>query len=827
MSDSSTKMSSTTHKQPTLDKAKAEMNELHKKAQADLDSLRTAPITEFEKRINSLERTLKLSQESAVVSVEEASQTSNAYIHTLETCLEQEHHRIVSLETEHRAYNEDAKAKYDDAIKELELARRRPADLQKELENVKEHSHDLQKESDDARQRTNDLSNELVDMRQHKIYLTAELEAAEQRASSMENAFSTFRSGFSQFNEHMTALTSSMKQPTQARPSSASSPPSNQQNSAEERDGDLQISNDQFDNTELTLQRGIDEIKGEPAAQLCGKVLKELRDPRYHLYNKFFMETSVPNTLSTLCSGPSSATTLDILNEKLLNGKYELAMDFQKDFDLMINDCKRSNGPWSDAYNASGKLKEIFDDTWSTLNVSELLHQRASSQSRAAGGKNIRGQKRKASTELTVTSWDGGPPRRPPGPSHQGWVNTQLASPATGVDSNPALPPPELTRPDSGWFPETGLDAWRGKITTSFSLGLDVKRSVEFTVKVKATSVNKSPSTFQAPWVEILPTRLYARCRAWPAVHVHDLWNLGFESRKDVIILHLSPSSEADEEDFEHLCNDLIHQRRWVNFSHGNIGYVKGLHLIPVSAGGVYPACLSGLDRGVLQSLMTKNSLLLVVVFLVGLPEQRLVRMAWEHWFKAVRTAKNVEAIVDARNHILHHLLPIHRQTRRRLSFGKEYLAFLEELPVAQSDPTSTTCSDHFLSLSYSNHLDSVSPARLLAAKLPSRVFVLGGMIRDEGLAGLVVVDIYERNQPVWEICKETYSNSLTGTMILLRSRFRYSWDAWESTAAATDIYDYSRGSSRRFENLGLKVERCGRSVSWSKDPSERREWGA
>lgn len=810
------KMSSPTQEHSALEKAKAEMNAWSQETQTALDSLRTAPIAELEKRLNSLESAIKRTHESAVTSIENASQASNAYIDYLNNRLRTEEQHIIDLKNEHEDC-EDLKFKYDHvneqlklamfervvAQTELEAAKRQPADLQKELADVRQQNHDLQMKSDVAQKRIDELLNDFVLDKQREAFLEAELENAKHRASSMESEFKTFRSGFNQFNEHMDALaSSSTEQPTQASPSSALAWKNNQQNKVRDRSGGPQISSCQVRSDASSPQSANSKRDEEPHLLLCKGTLEEIMNEKHRLCNQHFLEIMDPSSSNTphahaLVKQPVNLTTM---KEKLLNRAYSSADSFRADFDTMIANCRKLV-PHNNTVRVAGeKLAKIFEEAWAAPRMAHL-----ESQDRTTSNSESRGHKRKASTERPVVLKDIATPRRAPDSSRLRKSITQPGSLAASEGLDSASLKPEQAHPASDWLPETGLDSWRGEITTASHL--DINNSFHVTAKI--ASVTKSPSTFQAPWIELIPVKLCVQAMRIPSGVDDQIRQLDFDQSSDLVILRLTPCSEVEKASFDNLCDDLVSKGRYAKVSHGSDGYIRSLHLIPQSESGRFPSCLSGLDHHLLPTTLISNMLFLVIVFRVGLPEQRLVRMAWDNLIQAVCTGNDVGALVGARSRIRNHSLLVHEQTSRRMSFAEEDMALLRGLPSAQYEPTLGPYSEHFLKLSYSN----VDPTRrvLGVVKLPSRVFVLGGMVIRTKLIGLVVVDLQQKERTVWEIRKEADRwDPKWNAMILLRTSFPSSRNKWEATA--TKEMNYRNGSSRYFGNLGLKIERCGRS---------------
>ncbi|KAI3398206.1 hypothetical protein diail_9683 [Diaporthe ilicicola] len=703
-------MSSKAPDQSPLVIAKAELNELDQKFHVELDRLRTAPINECEKHIDSLKKSFRLSQDSAVFKLEKALEVSDLCIHTLENSLRAERERATSLQQECSANAREARLKYTElqsklgCVKdELEAAKLRPTDLQNDLDRVKQQNSDLQEKYAAAEHGRKDLSTELAAVRRHETDLQAELETVRKRASSMESEISTLRSDF---------------------------------NRAE-------------------------SLNEEPDRSFYKKLLQELKDPKHQEHNKFFLHSS-----------DSQLIGLNVMETKLQKGVYTSAHSFQTDFNLMINKCKIDNAPGSKLHAASEKLQGIFCETWSALRP---VSRHGISQDHAAGGSNNRGHKRKASTECPCPSEGNATPSRAPDPSNLSSSSSQPAGLAASQNFNADLPQSTQTHADSAWRPETGLSAWVGKVGTTFSLDINKgveHRAVEFRVTATDVSLIKSPSTFQAPWTELLPAKLCVESRRMPSTTEDQLRYFDFDPLSDMVILHLGPSSEAEQVDFAHLCNDLVYKGRYAKVRHGNDTYVRSYHLIPALAWGsstpIYPACLSGLDCERLSPLMTRNALFLVIVFRIGLPEQRLVRMAWDRLFQAVHAAGDVKAIIDARDRISHHWLIVHRGSQLRMSFDKDYMALLQGLPLARSGSTPTSGSDCLLNLT--SDVDSSDwSAKAGVTKFPSRVFVLGGM-----------------------------------------EQLPRSWNKWQSIVDEDDTYNKAYPS--RVKIPGLKIERCSQA---------------
>lgn len=798
-------MSSQTPGQSPLEQARAKANELHLKFQRDLDSLRTAPINEFGNRIDSLQDSVRLSQESDGHNIEQALKVSDSRIRDLENSLKAEQAHSQDVQKRLRAELEAHDKQNIQLRKNFDAIENCRRYLSKELDTARKHVTDLEAQLELAKRQAADLQERLKAVEQEKVGLQGDLKNSKDQASAAETELKAFHSRLIQINGDITSLISSSKcQPDASEPASSSAlSPAKQGSVRETQDGPQQNDHCVRDRS-LDPHVSISMRSKESDLLQCQRIWNEIMDKDYRPFNRYFLsplDSSTQNILtkSNAKFGPMTSGTM---KEKLAKGAYTSVTSFKADFDLMIADCMKLNHPDSHVHVAAEQLSKIVERKWSA-------HRSSSHKSldHVSQGEESRGHKRKASTERPDTSEDNATPKRVPGSSHLSQNGSQPASPAAGEDLHPALSQPGLTRLASEWRPDSGMAEWRGKITISPFFGTVFK---EFDVHARAVSLVKSPSTFEAPWVELIPTKLCVQARRMPDATNDHLWALDFDKSSDKLIVKLAPSSHAEEAGFAHLCNDLLNKKRYACISHGSEGYIRSFHLIPSVAQDVYPWCLSGLDHSVASTLLPPDTLFLVVIFRVGLPEQRLVRMAWDKLIQAVRKPE-VKAIIDARGQILHHSLPIHRLTWRRMSFTAEYMALIHELPLSPDHPDSGPHSGHFLKLSYSN-FNSDTPI-LGTVKLPSLVFALGGLMRRSRLTGLVVVDLQHKSRPVWEICKRSHSdNQLCDTMVLLRKGFADSWDSWHATSR-DEKYNYNKGSSRRLENLGLKIERCGNAV--------------
>lgn len=553
--------------------------------------------------------------------------------------------------------------------------------------------------------------------------------------------------------------------------------------------GAVETEPDQQQSNELVLQPTHMQQMGETDRLLCEEVLHTVRNDITIAHDIHFFLAS---------SGHAQPMNLTIIDKKLREGSYISVDSFREDFHSMIKLYKARNSPI--LREASNMLETLFEDTWNVYHGPDSAALYVLKRDLAAVYSNNRGHKRKASTERPVTSEDSAKHRRAPSPPHLSKDSTQPTGLVTSEDDD------NVFCVKSDLIPERHSRVWRGKVTATSYFAEEIP--VEFNVAANPVSVHKSPKIFTGPWTDLIPSELCLQAgrRLLPGVNKH-LDYLDFELVSDTFVLRLAPSAQRDKKTFRRLYRDLDSRGRYAQVNHGSVsirrgGLVVSLHLIPASTSLLYPHCLSGLDKELLASLRTQKSLLLVVGLHLRPAQHRQLEMAWDQVFQALRTHEHTKAIVDARDRIVHHSLPVRVPGWSMMSFAKEYKTLLDGLPFSQSGSSLAPGSGEFLSLAYSR------PDKVGDVELPSRVFVLGGMMSGAKLSGLVVVDLEHKNRPLWEICKEMKSNTLGDSMRLLRSKLPGSFSEWRWAGA--HLVEDVAGIHTRAEDPGLKIERCG-----------------
>lgn len=816
--------------QSLLDKAKAEANEHYQTILRDLNNLRTAPLNEFGNRIDSLQQSVRLSRDSSGHGIEKALIIYNARIHDIENSLqivqgrlEEEVDRTASLAKQISAISserDDANANYhevkaendkaqselkrispifEEAAVALKEAHRCVTYAQSKIEGGEQANIDPQKGSAAVEQARKDLSNKPAAERKHEADIQAEVETVRQRDSPMETEPNALQLSLSRINNPMTDVTSSStQQSTASQPTSTPATFITRQDGSKETAGGIDMEGDQKHPKSLVSQQAHSQHMAERDRLFCEQVLHDVR-------HNALTENDVQYFVAS--SGLAQPINLTIIADKLKEGVYMSVDSFRKDFHSMVELYRIRIHPSSMLGKASDRLKMVLEKNWLAFQGTGSMHQLSTTQDRVAGHSNSRGHKRKASTERPVTSEDTAKPRRVPSPSHLPKASTQPTYLATGENPNPALPQPEMPRLSSGHLTETGSDVCEVKVTTTSHFGLTPP--VGFHVAASLASVVKSPATFKGPWTDLIPSELCVHARRKPPAVDDWFGELDFDLSNDMLILRLVPSSESEKIEFHRLRRDLVDRGRYAQVNHGSVGrgnggHVVSLHLIPESTSRFYLDCLFGLNHELLPPPGSQKALFLVVGFRVQWPDQKQLKRAWGQVFDALRTAEHTKTIVEARDRIVQHTLPVQRQNWQRISVAKDYMTLLDGLPFAQSESNLTPGTGEFLSLSYSRH------GEIGGIKLPSCVFVLGGMMSATKLSGLVVVDLRHEDRPIWGISKGIDGSTLGDSVRLLRSKMPRSTDDWLWIFISWNAI--RAGSLMLAEDLGLKVERCGRS---------------
>jgi len=115
-----------------------------------------------------------------------------------------------------------------------------------------------------------------------------------------------------------------------------------------------------------TVRKGSVSKKRDAEMKFLRAIIREFKKKQHAPYAYPFyepvdaMKLGVPDYYDVI-KNPMDISTL---NNKLENGQYESADEFEKDVRLMFRNCYAYNPPGSDVYNMGKQLEAIFDRKW-------------------------------------------------------------------------------------------------------------------------------------------------------------------------------------------------------------------------------------------------------------------------------------------------------------------------------------------------------------------------------------------------------------------------------------------------------------------------------
>lgn len=818
-----------------LDKAKAEINELNQTMQADLDSLRSAPITELEKRINSLRRTFHASQQSAITNIKNAFNGSDMRIYNLENDLRAEKALLVDahkglqaekaltgrLTTELSAEKEAAKVQYtklkaeldsardeidegmsrlQKAQNELDKAERARADIQTDLEAAKQRNVDLQKQSAAAEQGRKELLNEFTSVRKHEARLQAELRTAKERLSALENG--------------LNALVGTNKQQLcQARPASASAPVNNHQNSSAEDSNDRPQGRGHHIQVQAVESQPANSMSDDdPDYLLCQEALREVMDPKNRQYNRHFLKPvdMVASDHRTNLNATMQPMNLDTIKEKLDKGAYNSANSFKADFDLLIANSRELDPPGNHVRVAGEQLLAIFQEQWSAPRTADH-----GSPDRTSLDQQSRGHKRKASTEHPV----------PPEGAEAAWRSPSLpllndhATQSSGHSSD-GRPDIHQSRSQqasgsSAGSAETAMGLWEGQLMAGSNIQVDTKVDVI----IKRDHFAKPVNTFHVSCKDLFPDKLEVQGHVAASWLEDEIQRLDCDPDRDMVLFLVSPATDNDTIGFRELDNSFTSNERVGTVKHADGYNVDGVYLVPTKTSYRSIARISRLtedkyfpDRGREYSkhdedYRMKGKLLLVVLFRLEEAAQEQIRLAWDAAIKAVRSP-DLKDLTGVRNHLKHYPLPIFHPWGFCLSgYERDTLIYTTIVVYSQSLAElhmTIAYPQGFFQLWHSK-INQSEHSSIDGVKLPRWVFVLGQVISPLSRWEYLIVDIEHDDRPLWGITsKKTGCFGLGDVIMLVSSKFPSSLEEWQSTITV----DHRKNQTKKRIHLpGLSLQ--------------------
>lgn len=784
-------MSSQASEQSPLDKATAEADELYQKLHRDLDSLRTAPINEFGNRIDSLQQSVKLIQDSARTNIGKALETAKSRILDLENSEQAKQTQLEHVQKSLRSESAQAAS-----FRMGSLVRQQEADaklhtVKSALETAEEEVFRLGRQSATVR--------EVFDAaKQQNIDLKADLKATKERALAAENERDALQSRLMQINNISALVSSSRRQPNVAQPAASSAPSPIEQASVDEsRDGSPQ--QDHHARAEnLDPHPGNAMSDPEFDLLLCQTVLDEVKDKKYWHHNQHFLnpvDSAAPNVHSRL-GAITHPMDLNVMTEKLAAGSYTSVNSFKADFNLMIADRTRLNPPDSHVRIAAERLAKIFEQAWSATHISGRGSPGSTNSTQGASNK-----KRKAGPESLVPSEDGHVQKRPSlAPPEQDINHVQPVNPNGSESLSVASPSSDQPRDRSNDHGKDDTYAMKGRLTAGTRLGIEANLDV----MPKFVSVTKSPNTLPGGWELLVPNEYRLTAHAVPSTVEKRLEEVASDLGSDVVIIRLVPASDADKPEFDRILKYFLDKERFATVSHAGTDSIKDIYLIPASKDAPYPRSLSPLDTKLLPRAKTEDVLFMAITFRLGVDKHTEIRQAWDGLIKAIQNP-NLEGLAAMHEHLVCHQLPVFGPRLFAVSRHDHHTRMHNRWPLSQDflDSRLLGISRDILRLSDSNPNQILRPM-VDGVKLPECVFVLGRECRGLSSRGLFVIDIQHRDRPLWLISFRFKPRARICRITLVRNKSPGSLDEWEGTLT-TELREKLFKTSLQIETLKLE----------------------
>lgn len=120
--------------------------------------------------------------------------------------------------------------------------------------------------------------------------------------------------------------------------------------------------------------------------KFCEYVLKEIRSAKHYQVNHVFQAPVDPVALNIPHYHQVIKAPMDMgtMSDKLKNGQYGTAVEFKKDFDLMIKNCLTFNPVGNPVRDLGISLQREFEALWAGKNKWERLNQPASNRASSA-----------------------------------------------------------------------------------------------------------------------------------------------------------------------------------------------------------------------------------------------------------------------------------------------------------------------------------------------------------------------------------------------------------------------------------------------------------
>ncbi|KAJ0348048.1 hypothetical protein KNSL1_005930 [Colletotrichum chrysophilum] len=199
----------------------------------------------------------------------------------------------------------------------------------------------------------------------------------------------------------------------------------------------------------------------------------------------------------------------------------------------------------------------------------------------------------------SVKSPTGGHIRRPSAPLHGPGVDPDVDRLLQEETDSPPYSPTDETDPDV---------VWRGHVVMS--------SITDFPAAANFVAGANLANTIGLPWTSLIPRRLTVAGRIDEQKAIEYLCGLRYADQTDIVVVALSPASEASRGDFQQLFNYFVGKKRYAVIGDKGLANVRDTYLIPVPPGeGNLPEFMLNFSDNVLPPKRTEPMLLGVFVY--------------------------------------------------------------------------------------------------------------------------------------------------------------------------------------------------------------------
>lgn len=199
----------------------------------------------------------------------------------------------------------------------------------------------------------------------------------------------------------------------------------------------------------------------------------------------------------------------------------------------------------------------------------------------------------------TVRSPTGSHNRRPSAPSHGPGIDPDVDRLLQEETDSPPYSPTDETDPDI---------VWRGH--------LSMNSIADFPAAAKFVGGANLSTTVGLPWTSLIPKRLTVAGRIDEQKAIEYLCGLRYADQTDIVVVSVSPASEASRGEFQQLFDYFVSKKRYAVVGDKGVGNVRDTYLVPVLPGeGSVPEFMLNFSDNLVPQKRTEPMLLAVFVY--------------------------------------------------------------------------------------------------------------------------------------------------------------------------------------------------------------------